>query len=212
VYIPPIDREGALYTATIDPATAVVTSAWARIEGTEHHYGALGTARYAALPRAQGGLYLLTSSGPKVTVSAQLYGLVTLDENGTPMSATLTAPYPLQEISLVPTMHGAALVATLTGRGVAARWLDDDTSWREGFAFNPFRKQGDGPVVRERGAAMTLATPGLPFDLGSAISGLLADRCSFVLRAGERQLLLGCEEGSGPEALSARAWIRRVTF
>ncbi|MFI5301758.1 MAG: hypothetical protein ACHREM_27020, partial [Polyangiales bacterium] len=198
--------------ATIDPATGTVTSPWATIEGTDHHYGALGGARYTAVPRSEGGLYLLTSSGPKVTVSAQLYKLITLDETGTPITQPLVAPYPLQEISLVPTTHGPALVATLTGRGVAARWLDDDTSWREAFAFNPFRKQGDGPVVRDRGTGYALAAPGLPFDLGSAISPLLGERCPFVLRAGERQLLLGCEEGSGPEALSARAWIRRVSF
>jgi hypothetical protein len=212
VYVPPVENEASLWTATIDPATGVVTSPWAKIEGTDHHYGALGGARFTALPRTGGGLFLLTSSGPKVTVSAQLYALVALDEHGTPLSSPLVAPYPLQEISLVPSTHGPVLAATLTGRGVAARWLDDDSSWRESFAFNAFRKLGDGPFIREKTTSFGLAGPGLPFDLGPTISPLLGERCPFVLRAGERQMLLGCEEGSGPEALSARAWIRRVTF
>ena len=189
-----------------------MVSPWVPIDGTDHHYGALGAARFTALPRAAGGLYLLTSSGPKVTVSAQLYQLITLGPDGTPISSPIGASVPLGELALVPTTHGAAIVASMTGRSVAARWLDDDTAWRESFSLTPFRKQGDGPAIREKATAWVLATPGLPIDLGAPIAQLLGERCPFVMTAGERQLLLGCEEGAGPESLSARAWVRRIGF
>jgi len=212
LWIPAAEREGTLATATVDPITAKVPNAWLVLPGTDHHYGALGNARYSALPRKRGGLWLVTHSGPKVSLAAQLYELVAIDNEGAVADASLLAPGPMQEISLVPTTGGSALVATLTGKGVAARWLDAGGGWNEAFAFGPFRTRGDGPVIREKSGALTLGKLALPFDLGNDVSSLVGERCPIVLPTGERSLLLACEEGSGDTPLAARATLRTVGF
>lgn len=202
VYVPPAERAMSLWTATIDPKKGVI-SAWTSVAGSEHHYGALGGARYAALPRT-GGLVLLTNSGPKVSTVAQLYGLVAIDSDGIASDVALEPPAPLQEVSLVPSLGGATLVATVSGKGVAARWLDGPTGWREDFSFMPFRVRGDGPVVRDKNVAFVLPEAALPVDPGPEAAVFLGDRCPFVLPAGKRALLLVCEEGSGEAPLAAR--------
>jgi hypothetical protein len=212
LYVPALDRRTTLWTTTLDPKLGTVGT-WSSIAGTEHNYGALGAARFSGLARSGGGLLLLTNSGPKVSTVAQLYGLVSVDVDGKANEEGLEAPAPLQEISLAPTTAGPALVATLTGKGLAARWLDEPvTSWRESFAFMPFRLKGDGPIVREKGVPTLLAAGTLPVELGGEVSAFLGDRCSYQMVAGPRSLLLVCEEGSGDTPLAARATARVLRF
>lgn len=212
VYVPPADRAARLWTTTLDPKQGTVAT-WTSIAGSEHHYGALGGARFVALPRASGGLWLLTNSGPKVSSVAQLFGLVSIDEGGQLSDEDIDAPAPVQDISLVATMSGPALVATLTGKGVAARWLDGPAkSWRESFDYTPFRARGDGPIVREKGVPLLFPSGALPFSITGEAASFLGDRCPYVMVTGRRSLLLACEEGSGSSPLAARATTRVLRF
>jgi len=208
VYIPPVDHAARLFTTSIDPKQASIAT-WAPIAGSEHNYGALGGARFTALPRISGGIVVLTNSGPKVSSVAQLYGLVGIDELGNTRDVSIEAPFPIQDISLVPTLGGAALVATLTGKGVAARWLDGPMKgWRESFAFTPFRARGDGPVIREKGVPWLLSEGALPIDLSGDTASFVGERCPFVMPTGPRSVLLACEESSGDSPLAGRATVR----
>lgn len=207
VYVPTDGRLASLQTATVDPKKGVI-SPWTSVAESEHHYGALGAARYSALP-ALGGLVLLTSSGPKVSAVAQLYGLVGIDADGRARDVSIDAPAPLQEVSLVPSLGGATLVATLTGKGVAARWFEGAVGWREAFAYSPFRVRGDGPAVREK-SALLLSRGALPFELPSEPAALVGERCPYALPTGPRALLLICEEGSGDAPLAARVTARTL--
>jgi len=212
VYVPAPDRQTSLWTTSIDPKLGTVGT-WSSIPGTEHNYGALGTARFSGLARTGGGLWLLTNSGPKVSTVAQLYGLSFVDVDGKANDEEIGAPAPLQEIALAPTTSGPALIATLTGKGVAARWLDGSVKgWRESFAFTPFKTKGDGPVLREKGVPTLLGAGSLPVELGAEVSAFLGDRCPFPMVAGPRTLLLACEEGSGDTPLAARATARVLHF
>ncbi len=207
-WVPPQDRAAPLSTTSVDPTTGAVAS-WSAVAGTERHFGALGGARWSALPRAGGGLWLLTNSGPKVPAVAQIYGLVALDADGRHQDVEIAPPAPLTEVSLVPTLGGPAVVATVTGKGVAARWLDSAVvGWREAFAYTPFRVRGDGPVVREKGAFVAMPEGALPIDLGVEAGSYLGGRCPFTMVAGPRTLLLACEEGAGDSPLAARVTTR----
>lgn len=212
VLVPPPEKAGQLQTATVDPKLGTASS-WTRIAGSEAHYGALGQARFTAVPRAEGGLYLLTNSGPKVSSVAQIFSLASVAEDGQFERSGIESPAPLQEVSLVPTTTGPAVVATITGRGPAARWLDGPAfGWREGFAFMPFRARGDGPLLREKGAAFVIPPGALPVALGEEISSAADGRCPFALPAGPRALLMVCEEGAADAPLSARVGTRVVEF
>jgi len=208
VYIPPIDQRARLWTTTLD-AKQGSAAKWSPIAGSEQNYGALGGARFTALPRSSGGIVILTNSGPKVSSVAQLYGLVGVDELGHASEVSLEAPLPIQDVSLVPTLGGTALVATLTGKGVAARWLDGPVKgWRESFAYTPFRARGDGPILREKGVPSAISAGTLPFELSGEIASYLGERCPFAMPTGARSMLLACEEGSGESPLAARATVR----
>ncbi len=207
VYVPPGGKATSLQTATLDPKKGVI-SPWTIVAESEHHYGALGAARYSALP-ALGGLVLLTSSGPKVSAVAQLYGLVGVDSEGRAVDLPIEAPAPIQEVSLVPSLGGTALVATLTGKGVAARWFEGAVGWREGFAFTPFRSRGDGPAVRDK-SVLLLPRGALPVELPKEAAGFVGDRCRYGLPSGPRAMLLVCEEGSGDAPLAARVTARTL--
>lgn len=210
LWIPPNDRSTSLQTATVDPKSAVVAS-WTALAGAERNFGALGGARFTALPKATGGLWLLTNSGPKVPAVAQIYGLLSLDPDGNLEDVAIAPPAPLTEVSLVPTMGGPAIVATVTGKGVAARWLDAViTGWRDAFAYTPFRVRGDGPVVREKGAFLAMPAGALPVELGAEVASYLGGRCPFSMVTGPRTLLLACEEGAGDSPLAARVTTRVV--
>ena len=207
VSVPPPDRSTSLWTATVDPKAGTI-SALTSVADTEHYYGALGAARYMALP-GFGGLVLLTSSGPKVSAVAQLYGLIGVDPDGHAGDLSINQPAPIQELSLVPSLGGTAIVATITGKGVATRWLEGAVrGWREGFAFSPYRLRGDGPIARDKGIPTLLTAGALPIDVGAEAAVYLGDRCPFVLPTSERSLLLMCEEGSGDTPLAARATAR----
>ncbi|MBI2393031.1 MAG: hypothetical protein HYV09_25835 [Deltaproteobacteria bacterium] len=212
VYVPPVDRAARLWTTTLDPKQGTVAT-WTSIAGSERNYGALGGARFVALPRASGGLWLLTNSGPKVSSVAQLFGLVLVDADGQLTDEDIDAPAPVQDITLVATMSGPAIVATLTGKGVATRWLDGPTKgWRESFDYTPFRVRGDGPIVRDKGVPLVFPSGALPFALTGDAASFLGDRCPFVMVTGKRSLLLACEEGSGSAPLAARATTRVLRF
>ncbi|MEO7094744.1 MAG: hypothetical protein ABI175_15915, partial [Polyangiales bacterium] len=211
-YVPPGDRLAELFTATIDGAAGTVVEPWAAVAGSERHFGALGAARWAALPRAAGGLYLITNSGPKVTLAAQLFGMIVVGSNGAVLPRELDAPYPVQDLALAPSTGGPVLLASFTGKGVVAKWLDLGSGWRESFAYNPFRARGDGPVIRNGAGGLLLPTTALPFELGGEVAALVGDRCPFTLPSGPRSLLFACEEGTGETPLAARAVTRVVTF
>lgn len=213
LWIPAADNAANLQTATLDPKLGTVSS-FAPIYGTEHNYGALAGARFSGVPRAGGGLYLLTNSGPKVSTVAQLYGLVSIDVEGKANDESLDAPAPIQEVSLVVSTQGAMLVANLTGKGPSVRMLDgaSQKAWRDSFAFMPFRTKGDGPVLREKGVPIVLTGNALPLELSGEVASFLGDRCPFPLVAGPRSMLLACEEGSGDTPLAARATVRVLRF
>jgi len=212
VYVPPPDRTSSLWTTTIDPKLGTMGT-WSSIPGTEHNYGALGVNRFAGLPRTGGGLWLLTNSGPKVSTAAQLYGLVSVDVTGAVVDESIDEPAPVQEISLTSTTSGPAVIATLTGMGVATRWLDGSVKgWRESFAFMPFQAKGDGPALREKGVPTLIGPGSLPVELDGAVSAFLGDRCPFQLVSGQRALLLACEEGSDDSPLATRATARVLRF
>ncbi len=211
LYVPPPEAQAALWTTTVDPKLGVASS-WMPLPGTERNYGVLGAARFAGVPRTDGGLWLLTNSGPKVSTVAQLYGLMSVDADGKPAEIDVDAPAPVQEISLAVGVGGPVLLASLTGTGVAARGLDAMTSWAESFAFTPFRVRGEGPVVREKGVPLLLTPGALPVELGIDVSSYLGERCPFQLPAGPRALLLACEEGTGDTPLAARATARVLKF
>ncbi len=211
VWIPPRERAGKLWSTTIDPKLGTVDG-WTSLAEPEHYYGALGGARFTALPRITGGLYLLTNAGPKVSASAQSYLLVALDHSGAALEAPLDAPAPMQDIAMVPTTAGPAIVATLTGRGVATRWLDGTVSgWRESFAYQPFRLRGDGPVLREQSSFWVVPQGALPVDLG-AVAAYVGERCPYAIATGPRTLLVACEEAAADSPLAARVTTRLVSF
>ncbi|MGZ3450300.1 MAG: hypothetical protein ACXVEF_11935 [Polyangiales bacterium] len=213
VYVPPVEKATRLQTATLDPKQGVV-STWTEIGASEHNYGALGTARITATGKLGGGLYLLTNAGPKVSSVAQTYGIVLIDEAGKLTDVEIEPPAPVQEVSLVPSFGGPTIIASITGKGVAARWLDSPSvkGWRDAFAYMPFRVKGDGPVIREKGSQWALPEGTLPIDLGPEITPYLGDRCPWVLPTGARSLLLVCEEGAGESPLAARVTTRTVRF
>lgn len=207
VSIPPADRSTSLWSTTVDPKLGTI-GAMTPLPDTEHHYGALGTARYLALPGFS-GLLLLTNSGPKVSAVAQLYGLVGVEADGRVAEIAIDQPAPIQELALAPSLGGTAIVATITGKGVAARWVDASLKgWREGFAFMPYRVHGDGPIAREKGVPTLLTAGALPVDVTGEAAIYLGDRCPFLVPTGPRSLLLMCEEGSGDTPLAARATAR----
>jgi hypothetical protein len=229
IHVPAAERLATLSTATIDPTAGVIVDAWAPIPGSERHYGVLDTSttgsasaarRWVALPRAKGGMYLLANSGPKVTLAAQIFDLVVVGPNGAIFGQGIDAPASVQDVALVPSTGGVALVAMLGERGVAARWLDEGPTWRTSFAFNPFRMRGDGPAVRDgtlagaksAGGALVLPDAALPFDPGVDMGALVGARCPFAVTTGARAMLLACEEGTGATPLAARAVIRTATF
>lgn len=211
VYVPAVEKVARLSTATVDPKTGVV-SAWTEIPSSEHNYGALGQARTTAAIGKGGTLYLLTNAGPKVSSVAQTYGIVRIDGDGKMTDVDLDPPAPVQEVSLVPSLGGPAIVASITGKGVAARWLESTsiTGWRDAFAYMPWRVKGDGPVVREKGTQWALPEGTLPVDLGSEIAPYVGDRCPYVLPTGARSLLLVCEESAEGSPLAARVSTRTI--
>lgn len=211
LYVPPAERDATLWTTTID-AKLGTTSNWIPLPGTEHHYGVLGKARFAGLPKSGGGLWLLTNSGPQVSTVAQIYGLVAVDPNGVATEEEIDAPAPVQEVALSLGTGGTSLIANLTGKGFGVRNLDAGKGWSESFAFMPFHVRGEGPVLREKGVPKVLHAGALPVDLGGEVSAYLGDRCPFQLVAGPRSLLLACEEGSGDTPLAARATARVLRF
>jgi len=212
VYIPAVDKPAELWTTTLDPKKASAAT-WSRVAGSEHNYGVLGGARFTALPRTSGGIVLLTNSGPKVSSVAQLYGLVAVDDAGHASDVSLEAPLPVQEISLVPTLGGAALVATLTGKGPAAHWLDGPVKgWRESFSYTPFRARGDGPIVREKGVPWAMGEGVQPIQFTGESAAFVSERCPFVMPTGPRSMLLACEEGAEDSPLAARATVRTLKF
>ena len=217
-FIPPPERLAEIATATIDPIAAKVVDPWATIAGSEHHFGVLGSARYVALARNGGGLYLIANSGPKVTSVAQLYDLVVLGVDGAVVSSGVAAPSSVQEIALAPSTAGPTLIASLTGHANAVRWLESSTpsapstSWKESYLFTAFRQRGDGPIVRDKGKAWVLPSGALPFELTGDVASLAGERCPFVLAVDARKLLFVCEEGSGATPLAARAVAHAVSF
>lgn len=211
VFVPIAERSASLATASLDPTTGLVVEKWSVVEGSELHYGALGNARFTALPRAAGGLYLLTSSGPKVTFAAQLFGLVTLDGSGFVLENKLETPAPVQDLSLAPSTGGAVLLVNLTGPGVAAQWLDLGGGFQTSFAYSPFRLRGDGPLVRDK-TALILPAGALPFSLEGDAAALVGERCPHSLVMGPRRIVFVCQEGSGSSPLAARVTTHALTF
>jgi hypothetical protein len=213
VYVPPVEKVARLWTATVDPKTGVV-STWTEIASSEHNYGALGQARTTAAWGKGGTLYLLTNAGPKVSSVAQTYGIVRVDGDGKMTDVDLDPPAPVQEVSLVPSLGGPVIVASITGKGVAARWLDSTsiTGWRDAFAYLPWRVKGDGPVIREKGTQWALPEGTLPVDLGAEATPYVGERCPYVLPSGARSLLLVCEESSEGSPLAARVSTRTLQF
>jgi hypothetical protein len=213
VYVPPVEKVARLWTATFDPKQGIV-SAWTEIGASEHNYGALGQARTTAASGKGGSLYLLTNAGPKVSSVAQTYGIVQIDGDGKLTDVDLDPPAPVQEVSLVPSLGGPAIVASITGKGVAARWLDSTSikGWRDAFAYMPWRVKGDGPVIREKGTSWTLGEGTLPVDLGAEVAPYVGERCPYVLPTGARSLLLVCEESATDSPLAARVTTRTLRF
>lgn len=209
VVLPLEGKMSSLKSTTIDPHAGAIGKL-ATLADSEHHYSVLGDARYIALP-ALDGLVLLTNSGPKVSAVAQLYGLVGVDVAGRVSDVAIQQPAPIQEIALVPSLGGTALVATITGRGVAARWLDGPLrGWREAFELMPFRIRGDGPIGREKGLPTLLVAGALPVAIAGEAAAYLGERCPFALPTGARALLLACEEGIGEAPLAARVTARTL--
>jgi hypothetical protein len=209
VLVPPAEKMASLRSTTIDPRQGTMGTL-TTLADTEHNYGVLGGARYVALP-AFGGLALLTNSGPKVSAVAQLYGMVEVDPDGKVTDVAINPPAPIQEVSLVPSLGGTALVATITGKGVAARWLDGSIKgWRESFDFMFYRTRGDGPVGRDKAGPMLMTAGALPAVITGDAASFLGDRCPFVMPTGPRSVLLACEEGSGDSPLAARVTARTL--
>ncbi|MBK7398120.1 MAG: hypothetical protein IPJ34_17930 [Myxococcales bacterium] len=209
-YLPHPERSTELAVAPIDPKAANV-GAWTKLPTTEHHYGALGESRFAAVAKKGGGVAILGHAGTKVLSVAQIYFLVVLDADGRLVQLRPEAPGPLEEATLVPTPGGAALVASITGKGPSARWLDGDASWRDTYAYLPFRKAGDGPLLRAGGKTMLLPVRAAPLELPPEAAAIAA-RCAYALPTGPRSLLLVCEEGSGDSPLASRVTVRTLAF
>lgn len=207
VVIPPAEKLASLRTTTIDPNKGTMGSL-SVLPDSERNYGVLGIARYVGLP-AFGGLVLLTNSGPKVSAVAQLYGMIEVDPDGKVTDVAINPPAPIQELSLVPSLGGTALVATIAGKGVAARWLDGPIKgWRESFDFMSYRTRGDGPVSRDKLGPMLMTAGTTPTVITGEASSFLGDRCPFAMPTGPRSMLLACEEGSGDAPLAARVTAR----
>jgi hypothetical protein len=214
-YVPRAERDEALATATIDLATAAIDEGWSPIDGTEHHYGALGNARWLGVRRQGGGLYLLANSGPKVSIAAQNFDVVAVGGLGEMLDLPTLAPYSVQDLVLVPTLQGAALVASLSGKGSSARWLDVGGPWKQAATLNAFRTQGDGPIVRDpkTGAALALAgVPSAPVEIAGDVAAAASDHCPWVLPSGPRSALMVCEEGSGDSPLASRVTLRSLSL
>lgn len=209
-YLPHPDRSTDLAVATIDPKAATI-GVWTKLPTTEHHYGPLGESRFAAVGRKGGGVAILGHAGTKVLSVAQVYALVVLDEAGKLVPYPPRAPGPLEEATLVPTPGGAALVASITGKGPSARWFDGDASWRDTYAYLPFRKAGDGPLLRHGGKTMVLPVRAAPLELPDEVATAVG-RCAYALPTGPRSLLLVCEEGSGDSPLASRVTVRTLAF
>jgi hypothetical protein len=208
VWIPSLDQNAVLSTMTIDVQAAKMASGWARIDGTERHWGALGHAHTVAAVRGAGGLYLLSNSGPTVPSVAQSFELFGISSAGTLIDGLdLDAPGPVSEVALAESMGGAAVIASITGKGVAAHFLDEGGPWREGFAFVPFRKAGDGPLLRNGSSLAVLPAGALPFDATAAL-GALFEHCPMIAPTGPRALLMLCEEGTADAPLAARVTVR----
>jgi hypothetical protein len=212
VYVPPVAIEGALWTATFDPKAASVTS-FQQNFNTVHHFGVLGDVRFQAVARDGGGLYLATNSGPKVSSIAQSLGLFLVNESGVPSEESILAPSSLADLTFAPTLAGPAIISSIGGRGVGAKWLDAGTirGWRIHFGFNVFRARGEGPTLRDGEKIFALADGESPVDLGPDVSKQ-ADNCPFSFAAGRRRVLFVCEEVSGDNPLNARVSTRLVSF
>lgn len=214
-YVPRPERVEPLATATIDLATGAVDEKWYRVDATEHHYGPLGAARWLAARRRGGGLYLLANSGPKVSLAAQTYELVAVGGAAEPIDLPLYAPFSVQDVALIPTFQGAAVVASLSGKGSSTRWLELGGAWRQASAYNAFRVAGDGPITRDPKSGSILALPGLaaaPVELPGDAGVAASDRCPYVLPTGPRAALLVCEEGAGDSPLASRITLRTLSL
>jgi hypothetical protein len=210
LWVPSADRNEALYSTTVDLQRARIATPWTRIDGTERHWGALGGARIVAAPRAAGGLYLLSNSGPLVPMIAQTFELWGVAPDGTLVAGLdLAAPAPLQEVALADSLGGPVVIAALTGKGVAAHFLDLGGPWRESFAFTPFRKAGDGPWLRNGNTLALLPGGAQPFDAAAALTPWL-DKCPASFVTGARSLLMLCEEAPADHPLGARVVARTV--
>ncbi len=209
-YLPHPDRNSELAVAAIDPHAGTV-GAWSKLLGTEHHYGALGETRHAAVARNDGGVFVLGHAGTKVLSVAQLYSLLTIDRDGKLVTTNLDSPGSLEEATLAPTPAGPALVANISGKGPGARWLDGDGSWRDSYAFLPFRKAGEGPLMRAGGKTQLMPLRAAPLELAPDVANVVG-RCPYALPAGPRAVLLVCEEGSGDSPLASRIMTRVLSF
>jgi hypothetical protein len=214
-YVPRPERTEPLSTATIDLATGAIDDKWAPVDGTEHHFGALGGARWLAVRRRGGGLYLLANSGPKVSIAAQTFELVGVGGAGEMIDLPVYAPFSVQDMVLIPSFQGAAVIASLSGKGASARWLDLGGPWRQAAGYNAYRVAGDGPIARDPKTSAVLALPGVaapPVELAGDVGAATTDRCPYVLPTGPRAALMVCEEGAGDSPLASRITLRTLSL